>query len=310
MFQKLTVYRIAAGLPGNADALAHYLEHSEFFATTATQESAIGFAPPRAQHGAFVEAIAGHWIARLVIELRRVPTSAIQKRVAEVVAKIEQDQGRKPGKKERREIKEDALLALLPQAFPKQVAVPIWIDPRAGLLMIGSTSRGQIDDAITALVRAVPDLQVVNLVTQVSPAALMRSWLLDSDDLSDDERLGFSLGRECELRADDSSKAVVRYKNQDLDRADVREHIEQGKSPTSLALDYKGRVSFTLTDGMQLKGIDLLDVVFDRIVAGTPLDDTFDGDVAIATGELSQLVADLIAALGGEMQVPQEGGAA
>jgi recombination associated protein RdgC len=52
-----------------------------------------------------------------------------------------------------------------------------------------------------------------------------------------------------------------------------------------------------LTEGLQLKKIAFLDTVFE----GSKADDGgFDTDVAIATGELSKLLPDLVEALGGE----------
>ena len=53
-----------------------------------------------------------------------------------------------------------------------------------------------------------------------------------------------------------------------------------------------------LTDSLQLKKLDFLDGVFEGRPAA---DDGFDADAAIATGELRQLIPDLVEALGGEL---------
>ena len=77
----------------------------------------------------------------------------------------------------------------------------------------------------------------------------------------------------------------------------TRQHIERGKMLTKLAMTRDDRVSFVLTEGLQIKSIALLDAVMD----GNSQDDAgFDTDVGIATGELSRLTPDLIGALGGE----------
>jgi len=108
---------------------------------------------------------------------------------------------------------------------------------------------------------------------------------------------GFSIDRECELKAADESKAVVKYGRHPLDIAEVQQHIQQGKLPTKLALTWDDRVSFVLTEGLQIKKLAFLDSVFE----GTKADEGgFDTDVAIATGELRKLIPDLIEALGGE----------
>ena len=79
----------------------------------------------------------------------------------------------------------------------------------------------------------------------------------------------------------------------------MQAHIDAGKLPTKLALTWDDRVSFMLTEGLQIKKVSFLDTVFE----GTKADDGgFDTDVAIATGELVKLIPDLIEALGGESE--------
>jgi recombination associated protein RdgC len=123
----------------------------------------------------------------------------------------------------------------------------------------------------------------------------MAMVLGDSDHLPSD----FTIDRECELKASDESKALVKYAKHPLDIKEVRDHIKQGKIPTKLALTWKDRVSFVLTENLAIKKIAFLDSVFE---GGSQVDgeDNFDADVAIATGELQLLIPDLLDALGGE----------
>jgi recombination associated protein RdgC len=122
----------------------------------------------------------------------------------------------------------------------------------------------------------------------------MAEWLV-----SQEAPAGFSVDRECELKAADESKAVVRYARHRLDTDEVKQHVIDGKMPTRLALTWNERVSFMLTEGLQLKKLAFLDVVFEG--TNNTKDDNFDADVAIATGELCKLLPDVLEALGGEM---------
>ena len=79
----------------------------------------------------------------------------------------------------------------------------------------------------------------------------------------------------------------------------MRSHLEQGKVPTKLAMTWDERIAFVLTDAMQVKKLHFGDVVFEKPKAGG--DDGFDANTAIATGELSKLIPELIDALGGEL---------
>ena len=67
-------------------------------------------------------------------------------------------------------------------------------------------------------------------------------------------------------------------------------------------MTWDDRVSFELTEGMQLRKIVFLEGTLDDAPGGGK-EDNFDADAAIATGELGQLVPELIEALGGEMQL-------
>ena len=110
------------------------------------------------------------------------------------------------------------------------------------------------------------------------------------------------MDRECELKAADESKAVVRYTRHALDTDEVSQHIAAGKVPTRLALTWNDHVSFVLTEALQLKKVALLDVVMEGAgAAGDGKDDAFDTDIVIATGELRKLIPDLLEVLGGEV---------
>ena len=106
------------------------------------------------------------------------------------------------------------------------------------------------------------------------------------------------LTRANELKAADDSKAVVRYSRHALDIAEIRKHVEAGKMPTRLGMLWTDKLSFVLTEAMQLKKIRFIDGAM-KEQAGDD-DDRFDADVAIATGELGRLIPELIKALGGE----------
>jgi recombination associated protein RdgC len=168
----------------------------------------------------------------------------------------------------------------------------VWIDAQARTLVLDTSAQGRADEIVTLLVEGLPGFAVALLDTQTSPQAAMAHWLMTQEPPA-----GFSIDRECELKAADESKAVVRYARHPLDIDEVRQHIEHGKLPTKLAMTWDDRVSFVLSEGLQIKKIALLYAVMD----GNSQDDGgFDTDVAIATGELSRLIPDLIEALGGE----------
>ena len=298
VFKNLMMYRLASAWPASAEQVEAALEEARFVECGASQEKSVGWLEPRGHaNGPLVEVIGGQWLLKLMMEVKVVPGSVVKRKVQEQLDHIEATTGRKPGKKEKRDLTEDARLTLLPMAFSKQSSVNVWVDPKAGLLLTDAGSSAKADEVMTWLIKAVDGLAVTLVNTQTSPAAAMSLWLSTKEAPP-----GFSVDRECELKAADESKAVVRYTRHALDTDEVTQHIAMGKVPTRLAMTWDDRVSFVLTEGLQLKKLTFLETVFED-AAGSPADvkdDNFDADVAIATGELSKLIPDLLEALGGD----------
>ncbi len=298
MFKNLLIFRIGPAWATTLLQLEEKLQEQIFVECGPTQDKSIGWTSPRGEaHGALVESVGGQWLLKLMMERKSVPASVIDRHVQERTAHIETTTGRKPGKKETRELKDDARLELLPMAFTQRGATLVWIDPVARLLIIDASSQGKADEVLTALSKGMDNLGAMPIQTMMSPVAVMSDWLL-----SQEPPASFSIDRECELKASDQSKAVVRYAHHALDIQEVQQHIQSGKLPTRLAMTWAGRVSFVLTNTLQIKKLAFVEGVFENNESAGKAD-RFDADVAIGTGEISKLIPDLVQALGGEMAV-------
>lgn len=291
MFKNAIIYRIAGPVIFDHYTLRDLLAARAFLPCAPTQPESIGWVAPREKNGLLAEVVGGQVILKLMAETKVLPPDAIKRKVDEACAHIEQTTGRKPGKKQTKEIKEEVLLGLLPTALTRRSAALLWIDPAKGLLIVDAPSAARADDAVTELVKACEGLAVSPLTTESSPAASMADWLLTGEPPR-----GFSVDRECELMSADEMKSRVAYGRHALDIDEVRGHIKHGKVPTRLALTWNGRVSFVLGDSGAVRKIEFLEGVLAK-QSGV---DAFDTDVAIVTGEMSRLIVDLIDGLGGE----------
>ena len=295
MFKNVMVYRIGEGWRPSLAQIEQALDAERFVPCGASQDKAIGWTEPRGEaHGPLIEAVNGHRMLKLKIETKGVPSAVVARKAKERSAQIEMTEGRKPGKKEMKDIKEDVKMSLMPMAFSKESSVLVWIDPATHLMVMDAGSQAKADEVVTMLVKSFAGLSLTLINTQISPQAAMASWLMMQDSPA-----AFSVDRECELKSADESKSVVRYVRHPLDTDEVKQHVQGGKLPTRLALTWQGRVSFSLTEALQLKKITFLEGVFEATSAEK--DEGFDADVALATGELCQLLPDLFEALGGEM---------
>jgi recombination associated protein RdgC len=294
----MIIYRIAPHWQIDLSEVQAALAQWPFVECGATQERSWGWAPPRGQaHGLMAESVGGQWLLRFMVEAKVLPGSVLARRVQEKAARIEQETGRKPGRRESRDLKEEAKLDLLPMAFTKQSAIWVWLDTAARFLVIDTTSQGRADEVASALIEALAGLSLALIDTHTSPQAAMAHWLSTQEAPA-----GFSIDRECELKSTGEEKAVVRYARHPLDIAEIQAHIAAGKLPTKLALSWDDRLSFVLTEGLQIKKLAFLDTA----TQGPTDEGGFDADVALATGELRQFIPDLIEALGGESAAIKE----
>ncbi len=297
MFKNLTVYRLANGFHTEAEVIEEALGKHVFHPCAPTEPMSAGWVPPRGvEHGALVEVIDGHLHMKLQTETRVLPGSVVKDRVDEICLQVEQQTGRKPGKKAIKDIKEQAIQELLPKCFTKRNSVRLWIAPEEGLLMVDATSAARSEEVVTLLIKTLDGLALHLIQTAEAPAACMAAWLMDGDAPE-----GFTIDRDAELKSEDEMRSSVRYGRHALDIDEVRQHLTSGKRPTKLAMTFKERVSFVLTDALLIKKISFLDLAFEgREVASA--DEQFDADAAIATGELIAMIPALIDGLGGEHQ--------
>jgi recombination associated protein RdgC len=310
MFKNALVYRIDQWERPTLADIEPRLDAARFVECGATQSESAGWVAPRGEkHAALVESIGGQLILNLCTERKAVPGSVVKNRLEAQLDKVMAETGRRPKGKQAKEIKEEIVHELLPRAFPKRATTWVWVDADARLVFVGAGSMKQADTVVTRLVDLLGGgLMLSPVQTELSPATAMSAWLADKEAPP-----GFTIDRECELKQPDSEKSAVRYARHTLDIDEVGEHIRQGKLPTQLAMTWSGRVSFVLTETLALKKIKLLDVVIEGAGQQRGKDDNgFDADVAITTGELRQLVPDLIDALGGalERDRPVAGGGA
>jgi recombination associated protein RdgC len=304
--KNIIIYRIAPTWVPDTAQIEASLDAARYVACGASQEKSIGWTEPRGEaHGVLIESVSGQLMLKLMIETKSVPSAVINRKALEEITNRSALTGRKPGKSETKEIKEDIKLALMPLAFTKISSTVVWIDPTARLLIIDAASQSKADEIITQLVRCIDGFSILPLNGQTSCAAAMSAWLSNQEAPNN-----FSIDRECELKSTDETKSVVKYSRHALDLDEVTQHIASGKVPTKLALTWNGRVSFVLTDTMHtlhLRKLTFLEGVFDGASENSENKaDRFDADVAIATGELSLLIPDLLEALGGVLEgVPE-----
>jgi DNA recombination-dependent growth factor C len=144
----------------------------------------------------------------------------------------------------------------------------------------------------------VNDLPLQPINTALSPVSAMAGWLASGEPPS-----GFTIDRDCVLQAPSEEKATVRYARHPLEGEEIRSHIANGKIATRLALTWNDRISFVLTDQMQVKQLAFLDILKEEAESqADTADEQFDAGFVLMAGQFGRFLPDLIEALGGEVK--------
>lgn len=248
--------------------------------------------------GEFVHVVNRHWLLALGVEQKLLPTSVVRQEAQERAAHIEAEQGRKVGRKELRDLRDRVTEELLPRAFTRRRTTWCWIDPTGGWLVIDAGSDGRAYEFLEVLQKSLAGIALRPLQTQVSPASAMTGWLAEGDAPA-----GFTIDQDLELRSAAEGQAAIRYVRHALEGEEIRQHIAGGKIATKLAMTWNDRVSFVLTDKLQIKRLAFLDILREQAEQdAATADEQFDVDFALMSGELARMLADLVIALGGELK--------
>lgn len=230
-------------------------------------------------------------------QFKVIPPSVINDAVAERVAKIEADQGRKTRRAERLSIKDEVLHTLIPRAFTKNTSNYVWVDVAHQLVFVEATSARIAEDLLALLRKTLGSLPVVPLTMETPIELTVTEWLKTNSVPS-----GYAVGTEAVLKAILENGGALRVSKQDLLTDEIATHIEAGKLATTLALDWQKRISFRLADDMTIKAIHYADDLRDQNddIEREDIHSRMVADFILFKAEFSALVASLTDVLGGE----------
>ena len=294
-FKSLKIYRLSDAWPLIGEQVETALARHAFQPGNSLEMQSLGWVPPR-EDGRLAYTVGQQILLTMRVARKLLPTSVVNQVAKERALEIEDQQGYKPGRKQMKEIKERVIDELLPKALTVYRDTRVWIDPVNRWLAIDTASSAKADEVIGLLVKTIAPLPLENFYVAQSPAGAMTTWLMDGEAPAN-----FSIDQDTELRASGESRATVKYVRHTIDCEDARRHIQSGKQCTRLAMTWADRVSFILTESLDIKRVAPLDVLKegnDTIMENDQ--EKFDSDMTLMAGELAKLLADVVDALGGE----------
>jgi len=226
-------------------------------------------------------------------EDKLLPGAVVNDLLQKKLAAIEEKEGRKPGGRTRKRIKDELITELLPRAFVRPVRTDALIDRQHGVIAVDTSSRKSAESVVSEVRRALGSFPALPLNAETAPRAILTSWIA-GDPLPD----GLALGDECELRDPVDSGAVVKIQRMDLSGEEIAKHLDAGKQATRLALVLDDHVSFVLGEDLIVRKFKLLDGAVDQLESSG--DDDIVAELqtrfALMAGEFKRLFGVLEAA--------------
>ncbi|HTL14236.1 MAG TPA: recombination-associated protein RdgC [Thermomonas sp.] len=288
-FRNLTLFRFPSSL--DLSDLEPQLAECALKPVGPMELSSRGFVPPLGQHGeALHHAIDDATWLTVGGEDKLLPGAVVNDLLQKKLAEIERKEGRRPGGRTRKRIKDELVTELLPRAFVRPVRTDALVDATLGVIAIDTSSRKSGESVVSEVRRALGSFPALPLNAEVAPRAILTGWLA-GDPLPD----GLSLGDECELRDPADSGAVVKIQRMELLGDEIAKHLEAGKQCTRLALVLDDHVSFVVGEDLVVRKFKLLDGAVDQLES-SDRDDVaaeMDARFALMAGEFKRLFAVL-----------------
>ena len=297
-FKHLQIYRLRQGWKLSADALLEQLSRGTYARPAGHEAVSRGWVSPR-NDGALIYSNAGQQLIRLVVGKRLLPSSVVNAEVKVRAEKLTEEQGYAPGRRQLRELKERVTEELMPKSHIQERSTWVWIDAKNGWFIVDAGSPAKAEEVIEHLRYCLDEFPLQLLHTQLSPQSAMADWLAGGESPA-----GFTIDRDVELKALGEEKSVVSFKRHPLGdeiSGEIKAHLAAGKLPTKLALTWDDRISFVLTEKLEIKRLSFLDLLKEEAEKNAEhADEQFDADFALMTGELVRFLPALVEVLGGE----------
>lgn len=295
-FKNLSVYRLPADWNVSAAELEEKLADRTLQPCSPLEMLSRGWVAPSST-GRMLHTVNQQHLIALGVNQKLLPSSIIRQEAQKRAEVLADSQGFPVGRRQMRDLKMRVTEELRARALTRRRMTRAWIDPVNGWFVVDAGSAGKAEELVEALRDLLGSFAVQFVETQRTPHTSMAAWLTHGDAPAP-----FGIDQDLELQTTDPTKATVRYLRHALDGKEIKTHLAGGKYPTRLGLTWNGRISFVLTEKLQVKRVEFLEMTKDA-AAGGELDkaEQFDVDFAVMAGELAKLLDDLVQVLGGEV---------
>ena len=297
MFRNVRLYRLHSDWPESAEELAGKLLNAAFKPCGSFTERSSGWEAPGGETETILtRRLGGADLLRLRSQTRLLPPAAINEALEERIREFRNRTQRDPGRKEKRELKDEVHAELVPKALLKSERTWGFYLAREKLIGIDTASDTQAERFLETLRNALATLQVTPLAFKQSLAGLLTRIFMGQGPAS------FVPGRECRMLDPSVGGASVSWLDIELTDASVRRHVREGLRLDRLAVEFDDLLSCVIDQEgilrkLKFQGFDDA-TEYDTAESEDPLG-RLDAEFALLTGTLRRLLASLQKHLGG-----------
>lgn len=296
MFRNLRLYRVHGDWPESEEALSGRLLEVPFKPCGAYTERSAGFEAPVAQHPEnLARRVAGADLFRLRAQTRLLPNAAVNEALEDRVEAFVTRSGREPGRREKRDLKDEVIAELMPRALLKSDRIWGLYLREEGLLGIDTSSETYAERFLDKLRSAFGSLEVTPLGFKESVGRLLNPVFLGKGPSN------FVVGRECRMKDPSVGTTSVSWMDVDLGDPSVQKHVRDGFKLDRLGMTFDEVVSFVLDETPMLRKIKFAGM--EATEEGIELDEDpiarLDAEFVLLTGMLQRLMQAMKKQLGG-----------
>lgn len=276
IFKNLSIFKAGSGI--SQAALSAFLDKHAFEPCQPSQETAAGFMALFGLESRVFSANGCHLFC-LKVDEKVIPPSAVKAEFKTRKARREDVLDRRLTPAERDELRAEARAALCEVAFCRPADVWAYLDTKAGLLVVNTTSAKTADGLAKTIRGCMPGEDMLPLLPSREIPAIMTQWLK-----SGAAPTPFVLGSKCEIT---DGEGLIRYKDRLLPEAGLQGYLKEGLVAETLSLAIPERSSFVLTKDFVIKEFSMDEDVVKTLRApgADPLE--------IVANELSEMSAQI-----------------
>jgi len=291
VFRNVRLYHLEEPFVIAVDDLDQRLPEHRFRPCGPLQTASLGWHPPLGEQTRALSHVGNGCIALCARRQERLlPAAVVGEALDERVTELEERETRVVGRRERRQLREEVVLDMLPRAFTRSRQIHAYLDPVAGWMVVDAASEKGAEELVGLLRETLGSFRVRPPRPRNAPVALMTRWVA-SGALPD----GLELGDACELRDPRDERALVRCSGQDLGAEEIATHLRAGKEVGKLALHWREQLEFLLQEDLSLRRLRFADALLEGALEPDIEDEAarFDAEFAIMALQLRELIGYL-----------------